>query len=165
MGYVLDILVQLVHNYGLIGLFISVFLSYSILPSATIVPIIITLGFFNPWIVFFISLVAATFGSILNYYIGLKGIRSVARFLSSHPRLKWLRKYLPTYETVKKAEVRIDKYGPWALLFLTWLPVIGDPIIVAAGVLKMNFWKFLVYSTFSKMWYLQLIIFFGVVLI
>lgn len=142
-------LLAIVQNYGLYGLFLSVFLSYSILPSFTIAPVLISVEFFNPWLVFLVSMLAATLGSIVNYYIGLKGIR----------------RFLPDNKTILKAEKRIDKYGPFALIFLTWLPVIGDPIIIAAGVLNMKFWKFLLYSTLSKIWYLALIIFFGIVVI
>ena len=142
-------LLNIVQTYGLYGLFLSVFLSYSIIPSFTIAPIIISVNFFNPWLVFFISMLAATLGSITNYYIGLKGIR----------------RFIPDTRKMQKAEKRIKRYGPFALVFLTWLPIIGDPIIVAAGVVKMRFWKFLFYSTLSKIWYLALIIFFGIIII
>jgi len=145
----MDFMLTIVQNYGLYGLFLSVFLSYSVLPSFTIAPILISVGFFNPWLVFLISMFAATSGSIVNYYIGLKGIR----------------RFLPDNKTISKAEERIDKYGPFALVFLTWLPVIGDPIIIASGVLNMRFWKFLLYSTLSKIWYLALIIFFSIAVI
>ncbi|MCK4589500.1 MAG: DedA family protein [Nanoarchaeota archaeon] len=141
MTWINDIII----TYGLLGLFINVFLSYSILPSLTALPVVAAVNFFNPWIVFFVSLVAATFGSITNYYIGAKGIR----------------RFLPENKKLKNAEKRIDKWGPLGLALLSWLPIVGDPLIIAAGLLKMDFWKFLLYSTIAKIWYLGLIIFFG----
>jgi membrane protein YqaA with SNARE-associated domain len=34
-------------------------------------------------------------------------------------------------------------YGYWALL-LSWLPIIGDPLTLVAGMVKLNFFYFLV---------------------
>ncbi len=141
----MSVLLDLVYSYGLIGLFVNVFLSYSILPSLTAVPVALSLNFFNPWIVFAVSLVAATLGSITNYYIGLKGVN----------------RFMPENKKIKKAEQRIVKWGPFALVALTWIPILGDPMIIAAGIVKMKFWKFMLYSTIGKIWLLGLIIFFG----
>ena len=142
----MNYLLTLVHNYGLYGLFLSVFFSYSIIPSFTVAPMLVAVEFFSAWTVFIVSIIAATLGSITNYYIGLKGIR----------------RFFPNDKHMSKAEEKINRFGPYALIFLTWLPIVGDPIIIAAGVLKMDFWKFLLYSTLSKIWYLALIIFFGI---
>ena len=141
-------LVYLIETYGLFGLFVNIFLSYSIFPTLTEVPIIISLKFFDSLPVFLVALIAATLGSITNYYIGLFGIR----------------KFFPENRKLKKAEKLFNKYGDLAIIFLTWLPFIGDPIILVAGTLKMKFWKFLLYSTISKIWYLGLLVFFGILL-
>jgi membrane protein YqaA with SNARE-associated domain len=34
------------------------------------------------------------------------------------------------------------RFGAWTLLF-AWLPLLGDPLTVAAGVLRVNAWLFL----------------------
>lgn len=136
---------DLIESYGLLGLFVNIFLSYSILPTLTEVPIVASLGFFDPWTVFVVAVTAATLGSITNYLIGFYGVR----------------RFMPENKKIKKAEKTINKWGPVGLVLLTWLPFIGDPIIIAAGTLRMNFWKFLFYSTVAKIWYLSVIIFFG----
>jgi len=41
------------------------------------------------------------------------------------------------------------KYGYYAL-FLSWLPVIGDPITLVAGLLRLNFLYFLIISGFLR---------------
>jgi membrane protein YqaA with SNARE-associated domain len=40
-----------------------------------------------------------------------------------------------------KAERIFAKYGVWSLL-LSWLPVIGDPLCVVAGMMKVSFGRF-----------------------
>ena len=44
-------------------------------------------------------------------------------------------------EKVDIAIALYAKYGSWSLLF-SWLPLIGDPLCVAAGILKLNFPRF-----------------------
>ncbi|MCB0306366.1 MAG: DedA family protein, partial [Calditrichaeota bacterium] len=44
-------------------------------------------------------------------------------------------------EDIRKAEKRFEKYGKLAML-LAWVPVIGDPLTVVAGLFRMNFYWF-----------------------
>ena len=48
-----------------------------------------------------------------------------------------------------KAEVIYQKYGYWSLL-LSWVPIIGDPITLVAGLLKENFYRFLLMVSIAK---------------
>ncbi len=34
------------------------------------------------------------------------------------------------------------RWGIWSLLF-SWLPVVGDPLTLATGYLRLSFWRFL----------------------
>lgn len=49
----------------------------------------------------------------------------------------------------RKAVVRIQKYGSPVLL-LSWLPVVGDPLCVAAGWLRLHWLPSLIYITLGK---------------
>jgi len=138
---------SLIENYGLLGIFIGTFLSYSILPLPADALIVLGVSFFNPYAVLFVSLLGSTLGSISNYFIGLKGIRT------------FLKKRYSKKE--KRAGKMFRKWGPVSIVLFSWLPIIGDPLFVIAGTLKMNFWKFLLYSTLGKIWYLILLIWFG----
>jgi membrane protein YqaA with SNARE-associated domain len=40
-----------------------------------------------------------------------------------------------------RAERLYEKYGSWSLLF-SWLPVIGDPLCLVGGILKVHFARF-----------------------
>lgn len=51
--------------------------------------------------------------------------------------------------SLEKASRAYRHYGRWSLL-LSWAPIIGDPLTVAAGVLREPFWSFLVLVTIAK---------------
>jgi membrane protein YqaA with SNARE-associated domain len=101
---------------------------------------------YDPFWLFIFATVGNSAGSVLNYYLGLKG----EEFLEKKGYLN--RKKL---ESAKK---RFEKYGAYALL-LSPLPIIGDPITFIAGVLKYNYYKFLAIVLFAKAFRYILIIF------
>jgi membrane protein YqaA with SNARE-associated domain len=78
-----------------------------------------------------------TLGSIINYFLGYKGIE----FL--------IEKKYANSKQLKKATDRFQKYGAFSLL-LSWMPVIGDPITFIAGVLKYDFKKFVLIVFVAK---------------
>jgi membrane protein YqaA with SNARE-associated domain len=44
-------------------------------------------------------------------------------------------------DKVEKAIAFYTKYGSWSLLF-SWLPIVGDPLCLAAGLLRLQFPRF-----------------------
>lgn len=70
--------------------------------------------------------VGNTLGSMLNYWLGLKGEVYLER--KGHLSVK----------KMDKARGLFSKYGGWTLL-LSWVPIIGDPLTFIAGVLRYNF--------------------------
>ncbi len=70
--------------------------------------------------------VGNTLGSMLNYWLGLKG----EAYLEKRGHL--------SAEKMDKARTFFSKYGGWSLL-LSWVPIIGDPLTFIAGVLRYNF--------------------------
>ena len=70
--------------------------------------------------------VGNTLGSMLNYWLGLKGEVYLEK-----------RGHLST-EKMDKARTFFAKYGRWSLL-LSWAPLIGDPLTFVAGVLRYDF--------------------------
>ena len=88
-------------------------------------------------------------GSWLAYWVSLKGGRPLLR--------KYGRYILVTQEEVDKAEVWFSKYGEWAVFFSRLLPVVRTFISVPAGIARMNFWRFTIYTfTGSFPWSLGL---------
>ena len=86
--------------------------------------------------------VVATFGNVLgaivNWYLG----RWVNRFSD--------RRWFPIKPLqLSRATLWYRKYGRWSLL-LSWLPFIGDPITVAAGVMREPLLSFVLIVGFAK---------------
>jgi membrane protein DedA with SNARE-associated domain len=60
------------------------------------------------------------------------------------------KKWFPVSEQkMLQAQGIYQKYGFWSLL-LSWVPVIGDPITLIAGLLKENFVRFVVMVSIAK---------------
>lgn len=77
-------------------------------------------------------------GSIVNWYLG----RSIERFRA--------RRWFPVSErSLDKARDTYQRYGRWTLL-LSWLPIVGDPLTLVAGVMREPFWSFLIIVTLAK---------------
>ena len=77
-------------------------------------------------------------GSIINWYLGTK--------ISSFKEKKW---FPVSAEQLKKSEYYFQKYGLWSLL-LAWVPIIGDPLTLLAGVLNLRFGVFFILVSISK---------------
>jgi membrane protein YqaA with SNARE-associated domain len=92
----------------------------------------------NPWITLLIASSANTAGATLNWALG----RAIERFRH--------RSWFPvTAEQIESAQRRFARYGQWSLL-LAWVPVIGDPLTFAAGVLRVPFLPFVVLTGLGK---------------
>lgn len=77
-------------------------------------------------------------GSILNWLLG----RSIIRL--RHKR------WFPASEAqLEKAQRFYLKYGYWSLL-LSWVPLIGDPLTLIAGVLREPLWRFVLIVAVAK---------------
>jgi len=77
-------------------------------------------------------------GSIITYGMGWFGSAALHK--------KWLRM---DEEKVARAEVWFGQYGQLSLLF-AWLPVVGDPLCLVAGLLKSPFVWFVLLVTLGK---------------
>ena len=77
-------------------------------------------------------------GSIFNWYLGKK--------ITIFQDRKW---FPVSPEQLNKSQKYFQKYGLWSLL-LAWVPVIGDPLTLLAGVLKVRFSIFFLLVSISK---------------
>ncbi len=77
-------------------------------------------------------------GSCVNWWLGLK--------IEHYKDKKW---FPVSQAKMLQAQGIYQKYGYWSLL-LSWMPVIGDPITLIAGLLKENFWRFLTLVSVAK---------------
>lgn len=121
-------------------------LFFSAFGAATLLPlqseaVLIGLLFQNQYSIFALIMVASfgnILGSCVNWYLGLK----IEQFKA--------KKWFPVSEkNMVKAEHIYQKYGYWSLL-LSWVPIIGDPITLIAGLMKEKFVRFLFMVTMAK---------------
>jgi membrane protein YqaA with SNARE-associated domain len=125
---------------GHIGLFIAAFLAATILPlSSEIVLSALLLSGLSPTTLVIIATTGNVLGSLTNYALGYWGSSVVVK--------KWLRM---SEDDFVRAEQRFIKYGMFSLLF-AWVPIIGDPLTVIAGVLRVRLRWFFVLVTAGKL--------------
>ena len=77
-------------------------------------------------------------GSCVNWWLGLK--------IEHYKDKKW---FPVSPGKMQQAQGIYRKYGFWSLL-LSWVPVIGDPITLIAGLLKESFPRFLLMVSIAK---------------
>ncbi len=124
-----------------LSLFFSAFLAATILPFSSEVAFLAALANDMPLLN---AMLAASSGNILaiivNYWFGYWLYDKTKTKLSSSKTGNWSLEYG-------------QRYGYFILLF-SWLPVIGDPLTLVAGVLRLNFiWFVIVAGTLRVMRY------------
>ena len=127
-------------EFGYAGLFIAAFLAATILPlSSEVVLSALTLAGLNPVSLVLVATTGNVLGSLLNYALGY--------WLSIELVKKWLK--ISEQEYIK-AEQRFEKYGLFSLLF-AWVPIIGDPLTLIAGVMRIRLTWFVVLVSIGKL--------------
>ncbi|VAW47955.1 probable membrane protein YPO3302 [hydrothermal vent metagenome] len=124
---------------GVLGLFVSSFLAATILPMGSeVILVALLLSEVNPVILVVVATIGNVLGSLVNYGIGFLG----GTFLQ--------RRVLKVSEAeFEKLEQRFRKLGVWSLLF-AWVPIVGDPLTLIAGGLRINILLFLLLVTLGK---------------
>lgn len=123
-----------------VGLFVTAFVAATILPmqsEAALVGLVLT-DAYPVWALIAVASLGNVLGSVANWLLG----RGVERFRS--------RRWFPVKPAaLDQAQNWYRRYGKWSLL-LSWVPIIGDPLTVVAGVLREPFPIFLLLVTFAK---------------
>ena len=125
---------------GYIGLFIAAFLAATILPlSSEVVLSTLLLNGLSPVALVTIATLGNVLGSLANYALGYWASLKVIK--------KWLK---ISEDEFVRAEQRFRKYGLFSLCF-AWVPIIGDPITVIAGILRIRLLWFVLLVTAGKL--------------
>ena len=123
-----------------LSLFAISFLAATILPFSselTLAGLIATSDYDN-----LLLLIAASFvnilGSVVNWALG------------SYSRNLTTKKWFPFKETqIERSSKWCRKFGKWSLLF-AWVPVLGDPLTLVAGILRVKFIDFIILVAIGK---------------
>ena len=101
-------------------------------------------GSLNVLLVVLFATIGADVGASINYFVALYVGRPVVyRFANS----KWGKMCLLNQEKVEKSERYFDDHGVVATLTGRLIPGIRHLISLPAGLARMNYWKFLLYTT------------------
>jgi membrane protein YqaA with SNARE-associated domain len=123
-----------------LGLLVAALGAATILPmqsEAVLVGLLLSEKFSTFWLLVVAS-VGNVLGSVANWLLG----RGIERFRDK----RWFPVGPAAFD---RATAWYRRYGKWSLL-LSWLPIVGDPLTVVAGVLKEPFGMFLLLVTIAK---------------
>lgn len=122
------------------GLFISSFLAATLLPggSEAVLFAVLKSNTDPAWMALMLATVGNTLGGLTSYWIG-----------RAFPQ----RKATPDSRTGRwqaRAEAWAQRFGP-AIMLGAWIPIIGDPLCVAAGWLRLNALLVTIFMTIGKL--------------
>lgn len=145
-------------RYGLIFLFVVVFLEHLNCPGVPATVVMPTIGACvaetkgSLFLVILISIAAAVFGSCVFYIIG---------YSFGSPILEWFnKKSVKTKKYTEKIFEYSNKYGNKTVFICRLIPVVRTLISLVSGVLRIEFGGFLLYSTLGiSIWNTALISF------
>jgi len=123
-----------------ISLFAVSFLAATILPAQSELGLagLVLSGDYTLPMLIGVASAGNTLGAVVNWFLG----RGTDKLQG--------RKWFPiSPEQLYKATIWYHKYGRWSLL-LSWVPIIGDPLTLAAGVLREPLWSFFMLVVIAK---------------
>lgn len=133
-------MMALLSHYGYGALFLLSFLASTIVPigSEWLLVAMVIKGF-DPVLSVSTATAGNTLGAVTTYGIGIYGSTWVIHKLLRMDAL-----------SRKRAEKIYARFGVWSLLF-SWLPVVGDPLCLAGGLLRIHFGVFLLLVFLGKL--------------
>jgi membrane protein YqaA with SNARE-associated domain len=122
------------------GLFMAAFLAATLIPaqSESVLTGLLLAGGQDPIALVAVASIGNVLGSVLNWLIG----RGVERFRE--------RRWFPASQSrLDRAQAQYHRFGYWSLL-MAWVPIIGDPLTLVAGIMREPLWRFLILVSIGK---------------
>jgi len=123
-----------------LSLFASAFLAATLIPaqSESVLVYLIATGHYSISLLVAVASLGNILGSILNWYLG--------RGIEHYRDRRW---FPVSPDKLEKAQGWYARYGRWSLL-ASWLPIVGDPLTVVAGVMREPLPSFVAIVTLAK---------------
>ena len=140
-------LIDLISNYGYLGMFLGMVLEAIIIviPSELILAtggILASRNIFTLFGAFLIGLVGSVFCAIVIYCMGYFGGRP---FIEKYGKYFFMKK-----DDIEKADDWFQKYGLLAAFIGRNFPIVRTFISLPLGITKVNFFKFVIYTTLGS---------------
>lgn len=125
---------------SLAGLFLAALLAATLVPAQSeAVFVVLLLQEQDPvWLLLAVATAGNVLGSVVNWLLG----RFAMRFSG--------RRWFPVPAAALARAQRWYARRGWISLFGAWLPLVGDPLTLAAGLMREPFWRFLLVVTLAK---------------
>lgn len=141
--HIINIIIVILDKLGYLGTFLGMLFESACIPipSEIILPFggyLSFKGHLNLVLVIISGTLGGTVGSIIAYLIGSRGGRPLVE--------KYADKLHLSKEKIEKSDAMFNKYGDKIIFFSRLLPIIRTFISLPAGIAKMNFSKFVLYT-------------------
>ena len=153
-----DFVINLINNYGYLGMFLGMVLEavIIIIPSELILAtggILASKNIFTFWGAFLTGLLGSVFCAIVIYIMG---------YFGGKPFIKKYGKYFFMKESdLEKSDSWFNKYGMISALIGRNIPIVRTLISLPIGIYRMSFTKFLIYTTIGSIPWTLLFIYLG----
>lgn len=154
-----DTVIAIIEQFGYWAIFAGMFLESACIPvpSEVVMPFsgfASSRGVLSFWTVVAVGTIGQLLGSIATYQIGKNGGRHLVE--------KYGKYVLISKRDIKKADDWFEKRGDATVLFTRMMPVVRTFISLPAGISRMNFGKFVVYSAIGIIPWTLLLTYVGV---
>ncbi|MCF7202613.1 YqaA family protein [Pseudomonas oligotrophica] len=122
------------------GLFLAAFGAATLLPmqSEALLAGLLVAGGHSPGGLIAVACIGNIGGSLVNWLLG--------RYVEHFRQRRW---FPFSDRQLEKAQAHYHRYGRWTLL-LSWVPIIGDPLTLVAGIMREPWWSFLAIVSLAK---------------
>lgn len=150
--------INLISNYGYFGMFLGMVLEavIIIIPSELILAtggILAGKGIFSFLGAFITGLLGSVFCAIAIYFMG---------YFGGKPFIKKYGKYFfMKEEDIEKSDSWFNKYGMMSALIGRNFPIVRTLISLPIGIMRLSFFKFLIYTTIGSIPWTFIFVYFG----
>jgi len=161
LPWLASLIINIISSTGYIGVFFLMVLESACIPvpSEIIMPFsgfLVWQGKFNLWQVVFWGAFGNLVGSIVAYYIC---------FYGGKPLIEKYGKYIfISRRDLDRAHNWVEKYGQGAVFFSRLLPAVRTFISLPAGIVKMDFGKFCVYTFLGSLIWSYFLTYAGIIM-